>query len=291
MAHPRLGGRVVLSSTFVDGVSTNQQSIMPIHDEFECHFKFGFYNDSTFDPVAILLTVGLTVLTIITEVVVSSSWIQKKWTPSSNDVSPPSLSHELNRLLSSRATRFVAASFLLIPVCLIFGYLIRSHTQDYGGCETVVEIAEPNWWLIAVFNIFPFVCACTAWLRALVGCVVVRWGRDGRGDYTMWPGSLPPFAILLPFSLVALVLRSGALWMMGKPEEAEVRDIELGGGEAGEERMHLVQNVDGSEREDYDDEDEDEDELTVYNPRDSEEMNGQGELKKFGDEQIAISVE
>ncbi|KAF2800385.1 hypothetical protein K505DRAFT_320489 [Melanomma pulvis-pyrius CBS 109.77] len=155
-----------------------------------------------------------------------------------------------------RASRFVMSSFAMVPLCIAFGFRMKGLEMPHypQRCIDNVDIAYPNWVAISIINILPFTIACTAWLRTLVDCVLVRWNTSL--SWSVWPMVLP---IVGPAKLIwkAFNLTRGAVLatMVGHSERRK-EDIEM---HRGEEGIALVGNMDG-------DEDEERDEHVVEHP-------------------------
>jgi hypothetical protein len=123
---------------------------------------------------------------------------------------------------STRARRFTRSTILLIPICLVLGFRMANRTS--GECMRYIASAPLHWWDIVLFII-----AVDAWLRALIDCLLVRWGKGLRYPAkSSWGLGWPPFApVSLVITVAASLANKGAKWLMGKTV-AENNDLELG---------------------------------------------------------------
>jgi uncharacterized membrane protein len=166
-----------------------------------------------------------------------------------SDVSPPVEQTKSNKTsttvwcephpsVSTRARRLTWATILLIPICLVFGFRMGdtiSHFR-YECRQFLASSPQPYWWTITFLNIIPFVIAVTAWIRALVDCLLVRWGKGLRylnkdTSFFEWPPCAPIFFVIV-FAIASLLLfmellNKGAKWVAGETV-AENEDVELG---------------------------------------------------------------
>jgi hypothetical protein len=159
------------------------------------------------------------------------------------------------------ASRFVMSSFTMVPLTLAFVYRIKgTELPDYPQkCIDNTDVQGPVWVAIAIFTILPFSCACMAWLRSLVGCVLVRFGTSWRDTNTFWPPCLPIMGPLLVIQKLRYLALGAVLKAMAQPQGKRKEDIELG---SGEEETALVANIDGT----MDEDDERSDELVELPP-------------------------
>lgn len=160
-----------------------------------------------------------------------------------------------------RATRFAGVSVAMIPMCIAFHIRVRQ-IQAASDDFCAGEIAVAPWPLVPLllFNILPFVCACTVWLRTLVDCILVRFNKTVSDRY--WTYALPISSVYRLVRFLIVLIRDGALRLMGasgSPVDAEARphnqDVEMGR-VSEDETQNLMQNQGSSTRED--------DEATVY---------------------------
>ncbi|KAF2269350.1 hypothetical protein CC78DRAFT_277778 [Lojkania enalia] len=146
---------------------------------------------------------------------------------------------------SNRAFRFISASISLLFVVVAFGLRIHDVTAyDYFCVETNMTI-QPVWWAIVLFNIIPFTCACTAWLRTLVDCLLVRYNKSI--PYKLWPNCLPIAICFLPLLFVIGLLHPCIFAVMGVKNPTKVKEeeyIELA------EEESLMRNVEGQRDDD-----------------------------------------
>ncbi|KAF2651885.1 hypothetical protein K491DRAFT_681821 [Lophiostoma macrostomum CBS 122681] len=165
-----------------------------------------------------------------------------------------------------RANNFVVATIFVIPICIAFAHRIRDAQRvnpvEYDSfCRKEMSVSRTQWWAVFLFNIVPLVCACTAWLRTLVDCVLMRWNKSLT--YEMWPP-------LWPISMTARMIpifRDIVLWAMMRSNKTAVgrkdMDPETGSRTAmNEERRGLMPEGNNL----------DDDEVTVYDPRSSDEQ-------------------
>ncbi|KAK6076999.1 hypothetical protein SCUP515_05182 [Seiridium cupressi] len=167
-----------------------------------------------------------------------------------------------------RATRFLLVTIAIIPLCIMFTYRMkRTSIYTLGDCAGVIDFSEPNWTAITIFNILPFACACTAWLRTLVDCILVRFGT--KAHYRYWPPVLPLFMVAFIIIFVGILFRDAIIYVLmgrpdltvtGNPPTGRREDIEMGAS-GGEEGQRLMQEENAGTIDD--------DEDTVYSPRSS----------------------
>ena len=146
-------------------------------------------------------------------------------------------------LLHTRASRFAVASFKMVPLILAFVFRIKGtevpdYPQKYIDNTNIEGLV---WVAIAIFTIFPFSCACTAWLRSLVDCVLFRFGTSLKDTSdTIWPSCLPIMGPLKLIGKLKDLAMEGVLKAMQHPLEKRKEDIEMGSGEEG---TALVENM------------------------------------------------
>lgn len=247
----------------------------------EVHCKHDYFDiwagGVTFKTVA--LTLIIIVLTIAIEVAVHSEVNPSSKNESSSvDDTPASPSSDQsdatkikakdtrswcnpNPSPSIRAHRLTLATILIIPLCIAFGFRIADTAPPdvrYGCREILKSYMQPAWWAIIPLNIIPLIFASFAWIRAFLDCLLVRWGKtlgypkEGEGNGIGWPPCAPMFlvllVVLLPVMGICALVKKGAIWIMESPdvEGSTTEDIELGG----EERIRLVDDVDGAGIED-----------------------------------------
>jgi hypothetical protein len=155
---------------------------------------------------------------------------------------------------STRARRLTKSTILLIPICLVLGFRIADATSLNIRDECMRYLASslrPNWWAITILNIVPFIIAIVAWLRALIDCLLARWGKGLRYpaedfSYLGWPPCAPVLFVIMvgavPIILFVALLDKGAKWVAGETV-AENDDIELG-----EENRGLIVGMNAEER-------------------------------------------
>lgn len=241
-----------------------------------CVFDYPGIEDGFPSFLAVFLTIVILLLTALIESVVRiESFVYTPSAPattapaSSNGATADSASQSTNTTPVAakvnphthpspftRASRFVVSSFWMVPLCIAFAFRIKGlEMPDYPQrCIDNVDVAYPNWIWISIINILPFTIACTAWLRALVDCVLVRW--DTSLSLSVWPMALP---IVGPVKLIGKTVnltRDAVLAAMVGRSERRKEDIEM---HRGEEGTALVGNMDG-------DEDEERDEYVVEHP-------------------------
>ncbi|ORY03316.1 hypothetical protein BCR34DRAFT_591613 [Clohesyomyces aquaticus] len=198
-------------------------------------------------------------------------------TPTAASPADSSIDHwcAVSPLPSTRARRFVTATFLIVPATLLFVYIIK-HLDPLATipvqtrCQKFVDPTPvKHWWLVSLFVLLPFTSAAIAWLRSLVSCVLMRW--DKGLSYTVWPVCLPGFAFVVPVVACWYLMTWCAGLVMGRPvdDEGNVKDVELGvrngDGQANvaeEERALVGDWDDGAHGEGYDEDDD----VTVYSP-------------------------
>ncbi|KAF2021259.1 hypothetical protein BU24DRAFT_416918 [Aaosphaeria arxii CBS 175.79] len=264
----------------------------------ECYCETLTTNDSKSDATGFWLTVAILILTFAIEWSAFASEKTKSAkpeestttpTPDNSDVpaaesqptqdTPQSTSNDewlssfnWNVSPQQRATRFVLASFLMIPCLIAFVYRIKGATN---GLEATLcnEIDPPNWALLVIFSILPFACSVTAWLRTLVDCILSRWNR--HLNY-WWPCLLPVAAALFGTFMVVCTLfvlvRGCVLILMGRSESAfdfesqssppESVELSAVSSEVPDEERGLMHDVDAGATDD---------DATVYSPRSSVE--------------------
>jgi hypothetical protein len=149
----------------------------------------------------------------------------------------------------TRASRFVVASFTMVPLILAFVFRIKgTEMPNYPQkCIDNTDIEGPVWVAIAIFTILPFSCACIAWLRSLVDCVLVRFGTSLKDTSdTVWPSCLPIMGLLMLIGKLRYLALEGVLKAMQHPQGKRKEDIEMGSGEEG---TGLVENMERSDNE------------------------------------------
>ncbi|KAF3009694.1 hypothetical protein E8E13_008623 [Curvularia kusanoi] len=122
-----------------------------------------------------------------------------------------------------RANRLVIAILFYAVILGAFIYRVHSFADPYvrPACRRYVQksdIPGPNWWVVGLFNVLPFVVATFSLIRTVVDCWLVRYGRglnySGDLDWTTW---LP----CMPFSLLFLGVKAALMWpialSMGQP--------------------------------------------------------------------------
>lgn len=152
-----------------------------------------------------------------------------------------------------RASRLVGGTAAFVPVLVLFSVRMADVSSS---CARVNF--DPT--AVVLSNIIPFVLAATAWLRALVDCLLVR---SGSGlTVWMWPPVMPlGWAVLgyLEFVRWAVGAKNGR----GGEEDVELGGVELGAGmEIAEEEEGLL--VGGEDGDGNGDSDRESDEITVF---------------------------
>ncbi|KAH8649252.1 hypothetical protein BX600DRAFT_474824 [Xylariales sp. PMI_506] len=194
-----------------------------------------------------------------------------------------------------RASRLSATTIIIIPVCVAFGLRMGElyPAQPSGACYGRINYPPPDWFAISIINVLPLTCACTAWLRCVVDCVLIRYG--GHLPLWYWPPVLPIGGTALLLMSVCRVLRDAILWVvMGRPQGSwpsltgfsasaatttavgndgsiplSIRrgeDTEMAGNSELAERQGLMK-----EEIDSNGDDDDYDERTMYSPRGSDD--------------------
>jgi hypothetical protein len=134
---------------------------------------------------------------------------------------------------STRARRLTRSTILLIPICLVLGFRMADRVSE--ECIRYISSSAPlNWWDIVLL-----IMAFDAWLRALIDCLLVRWGKGLiYPAKSSWGIGWPPFApVSLVITVAASLVNKGAKWVMGKTV-AENNDLEL------EENRGLIVGID-----------------------------------------------
>ncbi|KAF2266522.1 hypothetical protein CC78DRAFT_149644 [Lojkania enalia] len=198
-----------------------------------------FFGPSSNPSIKTLIcTIIILKFTIILEVIVN---VQFEKLPNHTDSSKP---NEKLRCCNpnppplTRATRLVVATFLLISICIAFGIRIYDANTPYYYCYGSID--PPNWTAIVFLNIIPFFSACMSWLRALVSCIL---GRYGMGlDYKKWPPCFP----LYPFIALGWFIWESAVRWMEMEKKVQNDDIEMNVG-VNEETRALVGEAEDTE--------------------------------------------
>jgi hypothetical protein len=218
-----------------------------MRDEFYCHTTF--FDEWASSPTfkSTFLPIVIIVLTIVLEIVVHYRF---KGDQDATVVTP-----------HTRATR-LALACLLYPAILT-AFIVRinaAHALEEKINECRDFISGPFWPGIFVLSIIPVICASSAFLRALVDCILVRWNSSLSFDLKdfkqswQWPPCLPLFGVAvlvcvgfecvkLPIALVMgkrEISAFAAGWRSPGEEEVDLR---------GEEEMGLVENVDREDEE------------------------------------------
>lgn len=118
-----------------------------------------------------------------------------------------------------RANRLAVAIFLYIPLTVAFAFRMHeasSISHIHTSCHRYIPRgALPNWWILTIFVIVPFISASCAILRALVDCVLFRWGKTVS---SLWTACMPLFVV----AVLGLFIFEGVKWpivvMMGRRE-------------------------------------------------------------------------
>jgi hypothetical protein len=170
--------------------------------------------------------------------------------------------------LKDRAHNLMVATLFIIPICIVFALRIRDAKRPVGPadydafCRKEMHVSRTQWWAVVLFNIVPLICACMAWLRTLVDCILVRWNRSLT--YEMWP---PVWPISMVARVVLPIARNMVLLFAMRPSKAAARrkstDVETGPrADMHEERRGLMPEENVT----------DDDEATAYDPRISDEQ-------------------
>ncbi|KAF2008051.1 hypothetical protein P154DRAFT_516801 [Amniculicola lignicola CBS 123094] len=259
-------------------MSPNMDLFEKIKTQVDCSSEYNFQGPSV---STIIFSIALVILAILIELVVHSNFTFKsskrkpKYKPVAEDEPPedaPTQQPEAEASTTSsrtkktvsgffnnspspaiRKTRLITATILYIPVVVIFSLRLgfALHPNVRSGCEEFVELGWPS---IILVGIFPFVISTSAWLRALVDWILIRYNRTL--SYTwgkwFWPPCLPVACLFIPHFLVfgiLLVLALGfkkcavsLMGMVGKVSglEEEEEEVEL----VGEEELGLLEDVD-----------------------------------------------
>lgn len=170
-----------------------------------------------------------------------------------------------------RANRLITAIFVYAGVLTFFIIRMRDirvpHLRpECAGYTSLYRASDkmpvPNWWVVLLLNILPFVCASFGLLRTIVDCALVRWEQglgygDKKADKTWtWPVCMPLVALwFFPYMAIKVLLVFPIACMMGrslksawsnaisKARTARNDDIEM----QSEETRRLVDDVDGAE--------------------------------------------
>jgi hypothetical protein len=124
-------------------------------------------------------------------------------------------------------------------------------------CRYVFDDAPPWWWPITIVNILPFVSACMAWLRTLVDCVLVRWGK--ALNFAYWKAFAPFYLIFAVPMLIGKRLETCILFCMGRKRKT-APDVEMDRLTASEEEQALMRRPEDQAEDD---------DTTMYSPRGS----------------------
>ncbi|KAF1954265.1 hypothetical protein CC80DRAFT_130810 [Byssothecium circinans] len=121
----------------------------------------------------------------------------------------------------TRANRFVAATICFGTMCAC-ATMAHAATHDVRD-ECAHYVNDRAGGIVYFLLIMGF----SAWLRALVDCVLVRWGKSltypsDRERNFAWPVCAPLwlffFVLGLPLAMVLVVLWLTAGWIMGRPD-------------------------------------------------------------------------
>lgn len=171
-----------------------------------------------------------------------------------DEIKRPFVVYQQSASPKTRANRFVLATLIIIPITIAFAFRINETRMEYDrACRAVMDIAPPQWWAITLFNILPFTCACMAWLRTLVDCILVRY--DLSLSLRAWPPAFPIVMVTGMIVMLGVGIRNGIMSMMGRSDEIKgERDIEMNVTGVSEEERGLMRDVDSTEGEMEDDE-------------------------------------
>ncbi|KAH7413719.1 hypothetical protein DE146DRAFT_749920 [Phaeosphaeria sp. MPI-PUGE-AT-0046c] len=191
-----------------------------------------------------------------------------------------------------RATRFALG--LILYAGVLAAFIVRIRDARYvpyipAACREEIGLDSPNWTAITFLAIIPFICATFAFVRTLVDCILVRWGKT-LGTWTFdrhampWPPCAPIVAMLfvagVAFYLLFECVRVPAALAMGRLEASIwTAEFARGNGDADAERgaeegQGLVENVDGGEAGGEDEE------LPAYEEAVGKNGTGKGEGKE-----------
>jgi hypothetical protein len=159
-----------------------------------------------------------------------------------------------------RANRFIVA--VLLYTVVLSAFIVRIHDIDdpyiRPACRPYVwkgSIPGPNWFVVVLYNIIPFVAATFSMIRTVVDCWLVRSGRglkyagqSGGEDWTTWPPCMPFFLLFVgvrqAFRWPIALLMNRPLGFVGARYDRVATvdgDIEM----QGEEARRLVDDHDG----------------------------------------------
>lgn len=170
-----------------------------------------------------------------------------------------------------RANRFIVA--VLLYTVVLSAFIVRIHDIDdpyiRPECRRYVpksSIPGPNWFVVVLYNIIPFVAATFSMIRTVVDCWLVRSdrglkyaGQSSGEDWTTWPPCMPFFLLFVgvrqAFRLPIALLMNRPLSSAGQRYDRVATvdgDIEM----QGEEARRLVDDHDG-DKSDYEEDDAD----------------------------------
>lgn len=170
-----------------------------------------------------------------------------------------------------RANRFIVA--VLLYTVVLSAFIVRIHDIDdpyiRPECRRYVpksSIPGPNWFVVVLYNIIPFIAATFSMIRTVVDCWLVRSGRglkyagqSSGEDWTTWPPCMPFFLLFVgvrqAFRWPIALLMNRPLSSAGQQYDRVATvdgDVEM----QGEEARRLVDDHDG-DRSDYEEDDAD----------------------------------
>jgi hypothetical protein len=189
--------------------------------ERECKAMYGKQFDAYSDlpPIqAVIYTIAILILTLALESIVHSKFDEK---PAEPPTTTPA-----NRYATPyvRATR-LALALIIYPFILILFIMRIKQGPLFMGADCEIYIPSTYWLVISLVNFLPFACASTAFLRALVDCVLVRFDTglsDTFSDIKSKEGPMPWMPVLPLFLVFVMILcvfeglKVSIAWVMGK---------------------------------------------------------------------------
>ena len=169
-----------------------------------------------------------------------------------------------------RANRFAVAALLFSLTLWLFLSFIGGETNRFVDEDCLPFVQKPQVHQTAlIISSISFVCASFAFLRTLVDCILVRWGKSLIYDTVKYDGCfwwpLMPIAVVIGMAFglilglfeclkIPIALLTGdwdvSWWTSktkGKGKATEEEGLEM----QDEERRGLVSNVDGFEDDDH----------------------------------------
>ncbi|KAF2730236.1 hypothetical protein EJ04DRAFT_48492 [Polyplosphaeria fusca] len=228
----------------------------------ECRGNPDFF-ESNGSPAPIFCTVALCFFTIMTEFLANGAKNTEPKKKADENDNAPNRDAEANAQENGtqkgsvtfsnpsprlRMKRLIGASLAIIPVIITFGIRMDTVRSLADKCSPYYGV-ELNWTFVVLFNIMPFIAASTAWLRAFVDCLLVRWNKSL--SYWMWPPVFPIsygfYPLLAVLGLCMMEGPKAIQWLMGNPDMREEGEEATELGEVDEESRPLVADVDAPE--------------------------------------------